>query len=840
MRERFVPSAAEIEAAYAQPARGPRETQRAYKLRIRPHWSGDGSTLWYRNDLSGGVREYIAVPLAEGKRGPAFDHARLAEALGQSTKTSIDARRFDIDQLQYDPAEPAFTFRHAGATYRCEKTTYALTRLPDSANERGDDEGPVLPEGEPRRSARTGSETEITFENRTDEEVELFWLDSEGARRSYGTLAAGQNRAQHTFDGHVWAVVGRDGRTWHWFLAREEPAVAPITGRNDGRGEAGAPRGRGRGGNRDTDRSPDGKWRAVLRDGNLFAVPAEPAEQQADGAAPAEIRLTEDGTAERPYARPVWSPDSASIAAWRVTPGDEQPVHRIESSPSGGGRAKLQSQPYDLPGDRLPIHELHLFALEGPRRIKPEVDEVDLGTPRVRWRQDGSAFTYVKVDRGHQRVRVIEVDGRSGTARTLVDERTATFVNTNYGGLFVEHFDATDELIFLSERSGWQHLYLIDTKTATVKNAITSGAWVVRGVDRVDAERREAWFHASGMDADQDPYFIHYFRIGWDGSGLVRLTEGNGTHTIEFSPDRKYLIDSYSRVDMPPIHDLRRVEDGSLVCRLEEADISELAATGWRPPEVFKAKGRDGVTDCWGIICRPSHFDPTKKYAVIEDIYAGPQDSFVPKPFSPAPRYAALTELGFIVAKIDGMGTRNRSKAFHDVAWHNLKDAGLPDRILWHQAAAAAHPEYDITNVGVYGTSAGGQNAAGALLFFGDFYRVGVAACGCHDNRMDKAHWNEQWMGYPVLPHYAENSNIENAARLRGKLLLIVGELDANVPPESTLRFADALIRAGKDFELLVVPGAGHGMGGAYGSRRMRDFFVRHLHGVEPPDHNAK
>ena len=253
---------------------------------------------------------------------------------------------------------------------------------------------------------------------------------------------------------------------------------------------------------------------------------------------------------------------------------------------------------------------------------------------------------------------------------------------------------------------------------------------------------------------------IHYYRVNFDGTGLVALTEGNGNHSIQYSPDRKYLIDTYSRVDMAPVHELRRVADGKLVCELEKADITELQASGWQPPEVFVAKGRDGTTDIWGIICRPAHLDPSKKYPVIEYIYAGPQGSFVPKTFSPARRFAALTDLGFIVVQIDGMGTANRSKAFHDVCWHNLKDAGFPDRILWHQAVAGKYSYYDTDRVGIYGTSAGGQNSTGAVLFHPDFYKVAVSACGCHDNRMDKASWNEQWMGYPVGPQYAACSNI--------------------------------------------------------------------------------
>jgi dipeptidyl aminopeptidase/acylaminoacyl peptidase len=301
-------------------------------------------------------------------------------------------------------------------------------------------------------------------------------------------------------------------------------------------------------------------------------------------------------------------------------------------------------------------------------------------------------------------------------------------------------------------------------------------------------------------------------------------------------------------VDSPPAHELRRTSDGKLVCKLEEADITELKAKGFQPPEIFVAKGRDGKTDIWGLIHRPKNMEADRKYPIIESIYAGPQGAFVPKSFGGSGRFSALTDLGFVVVQIDGMGTANRSKAFHDVCFHNLKDGGFADRILWMKAAAAKHPEMEITRVGVYGNSAGGQNAAAAVLFHPEFYKAAVASCGCHDNRLDKASWNEQWMGY-MPPEklwskdpdnwYSQCSNIDNAYRLQGKLLLIVGETDHNVPPESTLRVADALIKANKDFDLLVIPGGDHGMGGPYGEHRMRDFFVRNLLGTEPANRNA-
>jgi dipeptidyl aminopeptidase/acylaminoacyl peptidase len=250
------------------------------------------------------------------------------------------------------------------------------------------------------------------------------------------------------------------------------------------------------------------------------------------------------------------------------------------------------------------------------------------------------------------------------------------------------------------------------------------------------------------------------------------------------------------------------------------------------------SKGRDGKTDIWGIVVRPTNYDRRKKYPVIENIYAGPHDSHVPKTYFPLLRMQRLAELGFVVVQIDGMGTRNRGKAFHDVCWQNLADAGFPDRIAWMKALSAKDKSVDLSRVGIYGTSAGGQNAGAALLYQPDFYKVGVASCGCHDNRIDKMWWNEQWMGYPVGPHYVKQSNIENAANLKGKLLLIVGELDRNVPPETTFRFADALQKAKKEFDFVVIPGADHTDGGDYGERKRRDFFVRHLLGKEPPNWN--
>jgi len=575
-------------------------------------------------------------------------------------------------------------------------------------------------------------------------------------------------------------------------------------------------------------KSPNGKWTAAIKDHNIVVRNAE------DG----EKRISRAGEAGNSFGMMSWSHDSRYLVASRIVKAEPKQVHMIRSSPRGGGRAELISRLYPLPGDPYTTYELWTFDVENGISAKVDAEPIDFyGNPIIHWRADNQHFLYHKTDRGHGRFRIFDVDAKTGKVRTLFDDNPETFVHSTYDS-FIRYNAGNAEVIYASEKDGWKHLYLVNAASGDVKQ-ITKGEWLVRGVDRVDEEKRQIWFRAGGLYPDQDPYFIHYCRVNFDGTGLVRLTVGNGTHSIQYSPDEKYIIDTFSRVDMAPVHELRRVADGKLVCKLESADISELEASGWKKPEVFVAKGRDGKTDIWGIIERPRDFDPNKRYPIIEDIYAGPHSSYVPKPFTGRPRWATLTDLGFIVVKMDGMGTANRSKAFHDVCWHNLADGGFPDRILWIKAAAAKYADFDLSRVGLYGGSAGGQNSVSALLFHPEFYKVAVSSCGCHDNRLDKASWNEQYMGYPIGPHYAANSNIENASKLRGKLLLVLGELDMNVPPESTYRLLDAFNRANKDVDFLLVPGAGHGSGGDDGERRRVDFFIRHLHGVEPPDRNA-
>jgi dienelactone hydrolase len=579
--------------------------------------------------------------------------------------------------------------------------------------------------------------------------------------------------------------------------------------------------------------SPDGKWEAFISNYNITLRPVGSNEKAAF--------LSTDGSEGDCYqlASLAWSPDSKKLAGYRLKPGYQRYVYYVESSPEDQLQPKHSMRLYAKPGDVLDLDQPVLFNID--TRTQANIDNALFPNPydlsRLEWRKDSSALTFEYNQRGHQVYRIIEVNAATAKPRAVISEEPKTFFTYSSKKY---RYDVQDgrEVVWMSERDGWNHLYLCDGVTGQVKNQITKGNWVVRGVSKVDEANRQIWFSASGMYPGQDPYFVYYYHINFDGSDLTKLTEAEATHNVSFSPDMKYYVDLYSRVDMGPVSELHRASDASLLVVLERADLAELRKAGWKPPEVFTAMGRDARTDIWGVIYRPTTFDPKRKYPVIENIYAGPHSSFAPKSFGAYSGMQAMAELGFIVVQVDGMGTSNRSKAFHDVAWKNIRDAGFEDRILWHKAVAAKYPYYDITRVGIYGTSAGGQNSMAALLFHPEFYKAAVSAAGCHDNRMDKIWWNEQWMGWPIGPEYSASSNVDNAWRLQGDLLLIVGEMDTNVDPSSTFQVVNALIKANRTFDLLVIPGAGHGEGGAYGERRRFDFFVQHLLGVTPPAWN--
>ena len=664
----------------------------------------------------------------------------------------------------------------------------------------------------PQRSGRGGPAARLRFRNTLAEAVELVWIDSEGHPRSYGRLEPGAEREQPTYKGHVWRIE-RAGQPLAVFAAGAPEQVLVI----DGPAGKATPAATNQ---RPGTPSPDGRWRAVADAGGVRVIHAEGVERALAGAGP--------------WQGPVqWSPDSSAFVVSRTPPVSQRRISVVEAAPPDQLQPRVKTIDYTKPGDTLPKPQPVLFRTEGPHVA---IDAALFPTPftqskhvEVVWAPDGREFYFNYNQRGHQVYRILAVNSANGGVRTVVEETSATFIH--YSDKSWRHWlHGSGELLWMSERDGWCHLYLYDTASGRMKRQVTRGAWPVREVLQVDEARREVWFLASGLRTGEDPYHLHLCRASLDGGDVVRLTEGDGNHRIEFSPDREFFIDRWSRADLPPVHELRRSRDGSLISELERADTKALLAAGWPTPERFVAKGRDGRTDIHGVLIRPSQFDPAKPYPVVEDIYAGPHGAFAPKDFDPGRRLHEIAELGFIVVKLDGMGTNHRGKAFHDVCWKNLRDAGFPDRIAWIRTAAATRPWMDLARVGIYGGSAGGQNAMRALLDHGDFYQVAVADCGCHDNRMDKIWWNEQWLGWPVDASYELSSNVADAAKLRGRLLLIVGELDTNVDPASTTQVVHALQKAGKSFEFMPITGAGHGAAETpYGSKLRADFLVRHL-----------
>lgn len=760
-------------------------------------WIEGSHSFWYRKSVKGG-HEFVLVDADALSKKPAFDHEKLAAALSAASGEKYTAvtlpfteprppgrfRRGGPPQvpLTFTDEQRAIEFGAAGFRWKCSLTTYACTKGA-ALGQRPGANGARPPEDESFAAADDLLASPMVLEPEMEDGI-LF-------PPQQGALESPQQRGP-----------GAGG-----------PAEDEVRA------------------------SPDGNWEALIENynGHLRRKGKEET-----------TPLSYDGSEGNYYTlRSIaWSPDSKRLVAYRTRPGYDREVHFIESSPGDQLQPKHSTIQYRKPGDVLDHPRPVLFEIESKKAIL--IDDSVFPNPYSLsppvWWKDGRGFTFEYNQRGHQLYRVVEVDGQTGRARALITEESKTFVDyrplnenrTDTGKKFRHDLADGKEIIWGSERDGWEHLYLLDGATGQVKNQITRGNWIVRYVDHVDEANRQIWFRAAGMNPGQDPYFTHYYRINFDGSGLVAFTEADGDHTVQYSKDRKYYVDTWSRVDQPPVAQLRRTEDRKAILELEKGDASALVAAGWKAPEVFVAKGRDGKTDIWGVIYRPTNFDPARKYPVVEAIYAGPQGSFVPKSFTGGAN--PLTELGFIVVQIDGMGTNNRSKAFHEVIWQNLGDAGFQDRILWHKAVAAKYAWYDISRVGIYGNSAGGQNALGALLFHPEFYKAAVSNSGCHDNRMDKIWWNELWMSWPLGPHYEASSNMVNAHRLQGKLLLIVGEMDTNVDPASTLQVANQLIKHNKPFDLLFVPGGGHGAGGDYGQHMLRDFFVKHLLNVDPPE----
>ncbi len=703
---------------------------------VMPHWIEKTDRFWYRSTGPRGS-EFILVDAEQNTSGPAFDHARLAEALSHASKQSYDASKLPFGTFD-------FTDKGKGIHFEIDSTQWTCD------------------------------------------------LDSYECKRGEQPAASEQYEA----------------------------------------------------------RSPDGRWAAYVENHNLLLR---------DMTTGTIVQLTRDGEPGWDYATPIpslrpmvaqgtvdvkerpavfWSPDSSKLITYRIDSRHAGHFTSVQFVPPNQLRPRVFDVVYPLPGEVLPKAEPIVFDVRSLKRVDVKTPALDIafqGGPSFEWFPDNKRFHYEAEDRGWKKVELRNVDAETGEQKVVVTEESGKYVDPQETTF---HFINNDsEVLLSSERDGWNHLYLFNAKTGALEKQLTRGEWVVRQVISVDDKNHRIYFLACGREKGEDPYLTHVYSIGLDGTGPQLLTPDNANHTAGISPDNAYFVDSYSRVDLPGGSVLRRTKDGSKVRDLQQADVTELIKTGWKFPEPFQGKAGDGTTDLYGLIWRPSNFDSSKKYPIIEQVYTGPQGFFVPKTFAAAMRLQSMAEVGFVVVMVDGRGTTGRSRAFHEFSYHNL-GGSFADHVEVIKQMAAKYPYMDITRVGIYGTSAGGYGSTHAILMFPDFYKVCVSISGDHDARLDKAWWNEVYQGYPVGSDYEEQSNVTLASHLQGHLLLEHGDIDDNVHPVETMRLADALMSANKSFDMLIVPNMYHGESGvhaAYLARRRWDYFVQYLLGVTPP-----
>jgi dipeptidyl aminopeptidase/acylaminoacyl peptidase len=718
-----------------------------YSGAVRPAWLEDGR-FWYRTTTADGT-QFVLVNPENGSRSPAFDHAKLAQALSAAAGATYDSHRLPFNEIEIDGNRVSFNIR-----------------------------------------------------------AQRWTCDTAGVK----------------------------------CVAEESPAHGGGRGRG------------GRGGSNEA-LSPDKKRSVFIRENNLWSR---------DVATNKETQLTTDGITDFGYAtdnagwansdRPIlqWSPDSKKIATFQQ---DQRGVGEMYLVNTKVGHPELRAWKYPLPGDEvvttiqrvvIDVLDPHVVRLKMPadQHRSSLCDHVACRGGEwadVQWSPDASQLAFVSTSRDHKREQLRIANTATGEIRDVLEESVPTFYESGNGRVNWKYLPASNEIIWFSERDNWGHLYLYDG-SGRLKNQITTGESNVTQLLRIDEKNRVLYFLGVGQEKGRDPYFVHFYRIGFDGKNRKLLTPEDANHDVSLSPSGAYFVDNYSKPDVPSVTVLRD-DNGKLISTLEKADISKLVATGWKAPVSFAVKARDGATDLYGLMFKPSNFDANKKYPIINHIYPGPQTGSVGSRSFSAARgdCQALAELGFIVVELDGMGTPWRSKKFHEAYFGNLGDNTLPDQVTGMQQLAKKYSWIDLDRAGIYGHSGGGYATADAMFRYPDFFKVGISEAGNHDNREYEDDWGEKWQG--LLQKNADGStNYDNQANqlvaknLKGHLLLAHGTMDNNVPPYNTLLVVDELIKANKDFDLLLLPNRNHGFGNEpYMVRRRWDYFVRYLLGAEPP-----
>ncbi len=602
--------------------------------------------------------------------------------------------------------------------------------------------------------------------------------------------------------------------------------------------------------------SPDGKKTVFIKDWNLWVK---------DNASQKETQLTTDGIKDFGYAtdnagwthsdRPIikWSPDSKKIATFRQDQRHLKDMYLVKTKV---GAPELQQWKYPLPGDKEIAKIYRVIIDVDPAKVIPLrmgaddhrstfCDDISCegGFTDNEWNEESTQLAFISSSRDHKQANFRVADAVTGEVRSVYEEKVPTQYESGRDGVSWRFLPNSNEFIWYSQRDNWGHLYLYDLKTGKLKNQITKGDFVVMNIIKIDEKKRVIYFTANGREANNNPYFTHFYSIGFDGKNLKWLTPAVGDHSISLSPDNKYFVDTYSQPDVAPVSVLRDM-NGKQVAAIEKTDISMLNAAGWKPPTPFTVKSATGRFDLYGLMYAPTKLDASKKYPVVVYIYPGPQAGSVGSwAFSPARGdHQALAELGFVVVQLEGSCNPGRSKAFHDACYGNMGENTLPDHIEGLKQLAKKYPYLDLDKIGIWGHSGGGFATAAALLRYPDFFKVGVSQSGNHDNRNYEDDWGERYIGLLTKDadgkdNYESQANQTYAKNLKGKLLVAHGGMNDNVPPYNAYLLVDALIKANKDFDLLIFPNARHGYGADnnYMMRRRWDYFVKNLMGAEPP-----
>ncbi|KAK7229365.1 hypothetical protein V2G26_001535 [Clonostachys chloroleuca] len=817
---------------------------------VAPQWLPDGNSFWYRQRTSPGRYAFIYVDIPQKTSGPAFDHAALAKELSEHAGTEIDPESLPFTWIEVGADTSVVHFTYQGRKWEYNPVTGLCEWDGRFAHRKRGFLRKMI-----ESKTLTNSSVNFSFTNHTRANLKMYWVDYDGKSVFYRGIGPGDTKRQRSQPGHIWKlksdspddaeIIYRIPKGQDILIVDEMDLDKTAAEENDENDPAADQQVEERPEAEDKDDKggeifvlDDNLWMED-EDKNRFQLSDHPPRYAAKGDDTEEGGKQEDNNPKSPEEDLTYdermifkSPDGKFVIAWQHTPFPDEKIWLLNYATGDKVVPQLKERAFRKAGDRVREDRPRLFNLTTKVEVLTE-DDLFTGQYNlynVGWGENGE-YRFIFNQRGHQCMRVLAISC-DGSIRVLLEEKSETFIDYLTKLYYqVVKVDGSEKMIWASERDGHNHLYMLDLEKGQIQHQITSGNWNVNRVEHIDHDTGELWISAYGFNEDEDPYHIHLVHVRFDGTECWAVTEGDGTHLWNWSPDKRFFIDTASRVDLPPRTTVRSAKTGELLVVLNEVKSEDLKEKGWVPLERFSALGRDGKTLIYGVIALPRNFDKTKTYPVLEYIYAKPHEFYTPKRFGQGGGlYSWATFVNAVTVQIDGMGTNWRSKTFHNVCYKNLSDAGLPDRILWMKEAAKTRPWMDLSRVGIVGTSAGATNTVSAILHHGDFYKVAAADSGSHDIRIDYLSWAESCMGYPVDQSYIDHSNLTHAGKLEGQLMLVVGGLDTNVNPAGTMRLVQALNEQDKDYELVFIPDGHHGCGcSGYGHRRIVSFFKKHL-----------